>query len=136
MQGVQAEGSPSRKENLERAISKRNVEFSAAPSLETLHQSEGQTLFSELRGERLKESGHLESQTPSRIVFWYFGCSLARPNQPAGVGRRLEQPGVGSHSWEGEEKVRPRQLCGALSAYSFYAALKKVSLRKQVCRRL
>ena len=82
--------------------------FSAAPSLETLHQSEDQTLFSELRGESLKESGHLESRTPSRIVF--FGCSLARPNQPAGVGRRLEQPGVGIHSWAGEERVQPRQL--------------------------
>ena len=47
-----------------------------------------------------------------------------------------EQPGVGIHSWEGEERAPPRQLCGATSADSFYAALKKVSLGKQVCRRL
>ena len=89
MQGVQVEGSPSHEENLDRGTLRGHVEFSAPPSLETLHQSEDQTLFSELRGESLKESGHLESETQSRIVF--FGCSLARPNQPAGVGRRLEQ---------------------------------------------
>ena len=47
--------------------------FTALPSLETLHQSEDQTLSSELslslRGESLKERGHLESQTQSKIVF-------------------------------------------------------------------
>ena len=134
MQGVQAEGSPSRKENLERGISKGKVEFSAAPSLETLHRFEGQTLSSEPRGESLREKGHLESRTQSRIVSWYFGCSLVRPGQPAGVLRRLEQPVVGIHSWEGEERAQPRQLCGALSACSFCAALKRFSFGKQVWR--
>ena len=76
MQGVQAEGSPSRKENLERGISKGKVEFSAAPSLETLHRFEGQTLSSEPRGKSLREKGHLESRTQSRIVSWYLECKL------------------------------------------------------------
>ena len=89
MQGVQVEGSPSHEESLERGISKGKIEFLAAPSLETLHQFEDQILSSEPRGGSLRENGHLESQTQSRIVF--FGCSLARPNQPAGVGRRLQQ---------------------------------------------
>ena len=61
----------------------------------------------------MRENGHLESQTQSRIVFYNFGCPLARPRQPAGVGRRLEQPDVEIHSWEGLEKAQPRQLCGA-----------------------
>ena len=132
MQGVQAEGSPSRKENLERGISKGKVEFSAAPSLETLHRFEGQTLSSEPRGKSLREKGHLESRTQSRIVSWYFGCSLARPSQPAGVGRRLEQPGVGNHSLEGKELAQPRKPCGAPSACSFCAAWRKVSFGRQV----
>ena len=134
MQGVQVEGSPSHEESLERGISKGKIEFLAAPSLEILHRFEDQILSSEPKGGSLKEKGHLESETQSRIVSWYFG--LARRSQPACVGRRLEQPVVGIHLWEGEEKAQPRQLCGALSAYSFYAALKKVSLGKQVCRRL
>ena len=136
MQGEQEEGSPSHQEVLERGNSKGKAEFSAAPSsLATLYRFEDQTLSSEPR-ERLRENGHLGSQTQSKIVSWYVGGLLVRLGQPAGVVRRLEQPGVGIHSWEGEEKAQPRQLCGALSAYSFYAALKKVSLGKQVCRRL
>ena len=138
MQGVQEEGSPSHEESLEKGISKGKAdsEFSAAPSLDTLRRFEGQTLSSEPRGKRLRENGHLGSQTQSRIVSWYFGCLLVRLGQPAGVVRRLEQPGVGNHSLEGRELAQPRQPCGAPSAYSFYAALKKVSLGKQVCRRL
>ena len=125
MQGVQEEGSPSHQEGLERGISKGKAEFSAAPSsLATLHRFEDQTLSSEPRGKRLRENGHLGSQTQSRIVSWYFGCLLVRLGQPAGVEQRLEQSGAGIHFWEGEERAQPKQLCGALSACSFCAALK------------
>ena len=134
MQGVQAEGSPSHEENMERGFSKGKVEFLATPSLETLHQFEDQTLSSEPRGETLRENGNLESRTQSRIVSWYFGCSLVRPSQPAGAGQRLEQPGVGIHSWGGVEKVQLKQLCGALSACSFCAAVKRVSSGQRVWR--
>ena len=126
------EGSPSHKESLERGISKGKIEFLAAPSLETLHQFEDQTLSSEPRGGSLRENGHLESQTQSRIVFQNLGCSLARPSQPAGVGQRLEQPGVGNHSLEGKGKAQPRKPCGAPSACSFCAAWRKDSFGKQV----
>ena len=82
----------------------------------------------------MRESGHLESRTQSRIVSWYFGCSLVRPSQPAGAGQRLGQPGVGIHSWGGVEMAQLRQLCGALSACSFCAAVKRVSSGQQACR--
>ena len=77
--------------------------------------------------EGLGENWHLESQ--GGVVFWYFECSLARLRQPAGAGHRLEQPGVENLSWEEEVKV---QLCVALSACSFYTALRKVSCGEQV----
>ena len=57
----------------------------------------------------------------------HFECSRARLRHPAGVGRRLEQPGAGSHSWEVEEKRQPRLLGEALSAGSFCTAWKKLS---------
>ena len=52
---------------------------------------------------------------------------MGRLRHPAGVGRRLEQPGAGSHSWEVEEKGQPWLLGEVLSTDSFYAAWKKLS---------
>jgi hypothetical protein len=54
-----------------------------------------------------------------RGAFFHFESILVRLEQPAGVGRRLEQPGVMTHFWGEEEKTWPGQLGGALSAGSF-----------------
>ena len=62
-----------------------------------------------------------------RGAFFHFESILLMLEQPAGVGRRLEQPGVVTHFWGEEEKTWPGQLGGALSADSFSAA----SLEKQ-----
>ena len=73
--------------------------------------------------EGLREKGDLESQ--EGVVSLHFECSMGRLRHPAGVGRRLEQPGAGSHSWEVEEKGQPWLLGEVLSADSFYAAWRK-----------
>ena len=52
---------------------------------------------------------------------------MVRLRHPAGVGRRVEQPGAGSHSWEVGEKGRPWLLGVALNANSFCAAWRKLS---------
>ena len=75
--------------------------------------------------EGLREKGDLESQ--EGVVSLHFECSMGRLRHPAGVGRRVEQPGAGSHSWEVEEKGQPWLLSEVLSADSFYAAWKKLS---------
>ena len=75
--------------------------------------------------EGLREKGYLESQ--EGVVSLHFECSMVRLRHPAGVGRRLEQPGAGSHSWEVGEKGRPWLLGVALNANSFCAAWRKLS---------
>ena len=75
--------------------------------------------------EGLREKGYLESQ--EGVVSLHSGGLLGRLRQPAGVERRLEQPGAGSHSWEVEEKGQPWLLGVALSANSFCAAWRKLS---------
>ena len=55
-----------------------------------------------------------------------------RRKQPSGAEQRLKQPGDGNHSYDGIGKAQPRQLCLALSAGSFYGALRKFSFGKQV----
>ena len=75
--------------------------------------------------EGLREKGYLESQ--EGVVSLHFECSMVRLRHPAGVGRRVEQPGAGSHSWEVGEKGRPWLLGVALNANSFCAAWRKLS---------
>ena len=70
----------------------------------------------------LREKGHLENQ--GGVV----SLQLERLKQPAGARHRLEQPVVVSHFLEGGVKAQLRQLYVALSADSFCALLRRLSL--------
>ena len=74
----------------------------------------------------MREKDHLESKM--RGAFLHLECSLERLKQPASTVQRLEQPVVVSHFLEGGVKAQLRQLYVALSADSFCALLRRLSL--------
>ena len=94
------------------------------------HQFACLSLSSVPEAKGLREKGYFGSQRG--VVSLHCGGSLGRLRQPAGVERRLEQPGAGSHSWEVEGKGQPRLLGEGQIAESSCAVLKKHSFGKPV----
>ena len=74
------------------------------------------------KGGRFEGEGSLGEVGKVKGAFFHFESILVRLEQPTGVGRRLEQPGVMTHFWGEEEKTWPGQFGGALGAGSFSAA--------------